>query len=199
MTLYEHAQKIWDKHSTVLEMATITHMAFHLLPDVCKFPLYEQAYAELRKEVEEGKERGGLMANALARITASLFVGTTGGYTFSEIADEAIEKVREASRLRAVVMDKDRKIDEIRAELAELRARDNQPVAPKYEWRGDTLFRGSEEVGRVILTHKSPVYVWRWVVSFACRSLIDGQSKGSLPLAKAAVEAVVRAHYGDEA
>lgn len=76
-----------------------------------------------------------------------------------------------------------------------------QPDPAKYEWRGTSsrddqiLYRNGLNTGRAFPNFRGG---YDWAVTFWLNTSVRGRAT-SLPLAKAAVEAVVRAHFGDEA
>ncbi len=67
---------------------------------------------------------------------------------------------------------------------------------PPEHWRGVALHKNRIKVGEVKQTQRLPLCYW-WEVNISTTK-IGGRSE-SFDLAKAAVEAIVRAHYGDEA
>ncbi|MEN6545761.1 MAG: hypothetical protein ABFE07_06970 [Armatimonadia bacterium] len=71
-----------------------------------------------------------------------------------------------------------------------------QPDPATYEWESWTLRRNGQEVG-FITCHSTPTNISSWRYN-ATQSAFSGQAK-TIGLAKAAVEAVVRAHFGDDA
>ena len=78
-----------------------------------------------------------------------------------------------------------------------------QPESAKYEWRGTSrrdaqiLYRTGPGVGEVYPTFKG-ISNYDWNVTLGLNPAIQGTAH-SLLLAKSAVEAVVRAHFGDKA
>jgi hypothetical protein len=171
MTLDEHAIKIWLKRK-----------GLHIGPGGVAVPketvdsLHKEAYNELRDERDGIKQQ-------LLNTKPSCCCDT--GKAFKKIADELNVANTDCAEIAELAVEKIKQA--------------NQPEPPKkavYEWveGGDKfimLFRDSHLIGHV--------HICGHYYGNARNGMGDIIKSPSLSLAKAAVEAVVRAHYGDEA
>lgn len=228
MTLQEHAQNVFGRFFRLPYLSqTIWGTRedyYNLAYNELRADLQEhkEKIHGLEWDLKQEKERVGYMFKALVRVAESLGLGATGkGTMLSEIADKAVRVIHEQKvaidaleRLRvqcwSLKSDPDSIVDQALAELTRLREGEaKQPEPPKkavYEWApwghdpcGWTLLRDGVAAGTVEETLPNRrLFYWQ---AFPERmpKLVESQISPSFPLAKAAVEAVVRAHYGDEA
>lgn len=228
MTLQEHAKKIWRDCTTPFhngfegladkQKIPLYEQAYDDLNS--KVEGLREACARLRRTVYD---QAYANSESCARLTLGRIADALGveNAKYSEIADKAVRVIHEQKvaidaleRLRvqcwSLKSDPDSIVDQALAEFTRLREGEaKQPEPPKkavYEWApwghdpcGWTLLRDGVAAGTVEETLPNRrLFYWQ---AFPERmpKWVESQISPSFPLAKAAVEAVVRAHYGDEA